>query len=397
MSQRSAPPHSVGRKPESRSLPPAQDLSYLDTARPRATFRCAWRHYFASLVIYGVLWAVLRLNPWFHNLLTVSIGSFPAWRCYDYYLLAYAVIGPVIFFGFRPRSLWNSKNVLILGWLERVVRHVFGQSPPRAIRPWVPTFKEKHAFVFLLIKLVYGPLMLNSAFIEFNLYPALLQQWAQSPSLISMSDSGYGLFVTSVFFLDSVLFGFGYHTESFALKNQVRYVETSLLGLLVCVACYPPFNNVTTAFFGPSNDEASILFRGELHHPLTWVLRGLAVLALLLLTSSSLSLFTKASNLTNRGIVRHGPYAIIRHPGYVGKNLFWLATLIPLFFAVDTHDAGFSWTQHLLFCGAVLGGFIAWCSIYTMRALTEEKLLLNDPDYVDYCQKVKYRFIPGLC
>ena len=93
MSQRSAPPHSVGRKPESRSLPPAQDLSYLDTARPRATFRCAWRHYFASLVIYGVLWAVLRLNPWFHNLLTVSIGSFPAWRCYDYYLLAYAVLG----------------------------------------------------------------------------------------------------------------------------------------------------------------------------------------------------------------------------------------------------------------------------------------------------------------
>ena len=181
------------------------------------------------------------------------------------------------------------------------------------------------------------------------------------------------------------------------MKNQVRYVETSLAGLVVCLLCYPPFNLVTSTFFGASNEQINILFRGSLHHPVTWILRGVAVLALLLLTSASFSLFTKASNLTHRGIVRHGPYAWVRHPGYVGKNLFWLATLIPVFFAVDTSDPTFPWGRHLLYCLATAGGFIAWSTIYVLRALTEEKLLRQDPEYVAYCQKVKYRFIPGLC
>jgi len=95
--------------------------------------------------------------------------------------------------------------------------------------------------------------------------------------------------------------------------------------------------------------------------------------------------------------VRRGPYALIRHPGYVGKNLFWLLTLLPLFFNADPRDAGFSWLQHLLLGAATVGGFLAWSAIYILRALTEEKLLRNDPDYVAYCLKVKYRFIPGLC
>ena len=95
--------------------------------------------------------------------------------------------------------------------------------------------------------------------------------------------------------------------------------------------------------------------------------------------------------------MRRGPYALIRHPGYVGKNLFWLLTLLPLFFNADPRDAGFSWLQHLLLGAATVGGFLAWSAIYILRALTEEKLLRNDPDYVAYCLKVKYRFIPGLC
>jgi protein-S-isoprenylcysteine O-methyltransferase Ste14 len=37
-----------------------------------------------------------------------------------------------------------------------------------------------------------------------------------------------------------------------------------------------------------------------------------------------------------------------------------------------------------------------WSLIYYLRAVTEERHLMNDPDYQAYCRKVRYRFIPGL-
>ena len=43
--------------------------------------------------------------------------------------------------------------------------------------------------------------------------------------------------------------------------------------------------------------------------------------------------------------------------------------------------------------GMVLGS-IVWTFIYYMRAMTEERHLSLDPDYREYCKKVKYRFIP---
>jgi protein-S-isoprenylcysteine O-methyltransferase Ste14 len=47
-------------------------------------------------------------------------------------------------------------------------------------------------------------------------------------------------------------------------------------------------------------------------------------------------------------------------------------------------------------------GFIAiislalWTIIYFLRALTEEKHLNQDLEYVEYTKKVKYMFIPGI-
>jgi protein-S-isoprenylcysteine O-methyltransferase Ste14 len=377
-------------------MSPELDLSHLDRSLPRATVRCVLTHYAASMFVYGVALGVLLLNPWFRGLLEVRLGAFQGWHFYLYYFLAYAVASPVIFLLLRPRSLWNSKNVLILRWLGRLAGHLFRHGFGGGTGAWRPTYKEKHAFFFLLIKLVYGPLMLNGVLCDLPQYAPQLLQYAQSPTWISKLDALYALFVTTVFVLDSALFCFGYHTEAGFLRSEVRYVETTLPGLAACLVCYGPFNLMTGALLGPSNDNPLILFRGELHHPLTWVLRGLAVLALLLLTAASFSLFTKASNLTNRGIVRHGPYRWVRHPGYVGKNLFWLLTVLPLFFAGDFSNPAFSLGQHLLYCLGRMTGFMGWCSIYVLRALTEERLLSRDPDYVAYCQKVKYRFIPGL-
>jgi protein-S-isoprenylcysteine O-methyltransferase Ste14 len=378
------------------SLGPEHNLSHVASDLPRASVRCVLRHYGASLLIYGVVMLILLLNPWFSSLLQVSVGPFEGRHFYLLYFAAYVVLSPVIYLLWRPRSLWNSKNVMIVGWMGRLVRHVFRRGQKRLPGAWRPTFKEKHAFMFLLIKLVYGPLMLNGLLVEWPNYPPLVFQYQYAPTWLGRLDALYGLFVITVFVLDSGLFCFGYHTEAGFLKNEVRYVETTFAGILVCIICYPPFNGVTSAFLGPSHDDMHILFRGELYHPLTWVLRGLAVLSLLLLTAASFSLFTKASNLTNRGIVQYGPYRWVRHPGYVAKNLFWLITLLPVFVAVDVSNPLFPWKDHLLHSLGRLCGFAGWCAIYVLRALTEERLLMQDPDYVAYCKKVKYRFIPGV-
>ena len=77
----------------------------------------------------------------------------------------------------------------------------------------------------------------------------------------------------------------------------------------------------------------------------------------------------KASNLTNRGIVSHGPYACVRHPAYIAKNLAWwigaLPTLYCAFSSGDVRAAGYSL---LALCG--------WTTIYALRAITEERHLL---------------------
>jgi protein-S-isoprenylcysteine O-methyltransferase Ste14 len=238
--------------------------------------------------------------------------------------------------------------------------------------------------------------MLNSLYNECVAFPPLAVLLQPAPTWVGRLDGLYLAFVSLVFLLDSALFCFGYHAEAGFLKNEVRYVETTVSGILVCVVCYPPFNNVTSMFLGSPADAPNILYRDSLYHPMTWVLRGLAVLFLLLLTSASFSLFTRASNLTNRGIVQYGPYRWVRHPGYVGKNLFWLMTLLPALLVADVSNPMSSWSNHLIYCLGRVAGFGAWCTIYILRALTEERLLMQDPDYVAYCQKVRYRFIPGV-
>ena len=85
------------------------------------------------------------------------------------------------------------------------------------------------------------------------------------------------------------------------------------------------------------------------------------------------------SNLTHRGILTRGPYAWIRHPAYLGKNLAW-------------------WAENLAnFASPIQAFYLLACNaIYVLRALTEERHLRLDPDYRAYCEKVRWRFIPGV-
>jgi protein-S-isoprenylcysteine O-methyltransferase Ste14 len=81
----------------------------------------------------------------------------------------------------------------------------------------------------------------------------------------------------------------------------------------------------------------------------------------------------------NRGVMQRGLYRIVRHPIYLG----YLLTHIPFLAA---HPSG--WNAAVLLVGD---------AALIVRALYEEQTLGRDPQYVRYCQDVRWRLVPGIC
>lgn len=81
----------------------------------------------------------------------------------------------------------------------------------------------------------------------------------------------------------------------------------------------------------------------------------------------------------NRGVMERGLYRVVRHPIYLG----YLLTHIPFLAA---HPSG--WNAAVLLAGD---------TALIVRALYEEETLGRDPQYVRYCQAVKWRLLPGIC
>lgn len=80
----------------------------------------------------------------------------------------------------------------------------------------------------------------------------------------------------------------------------------------------------------------------------------------------------------NRGVKRHGPYRVIRHPMYLGYAVTQVgfALLNPV------------WSNFLIY-GAAFG-------LQILRLKAEEGLLVRDPIYAAYMQRVRYRLAPGM-
>jgi protein-S-isoprenylcysteine O-methyltransferase Ste14 len=173
--------------------------------------------------------------------------------------------------------------------------------------------------------------------------------------------------------------------ESRRLGNEIRSVDPTVVGWAAALMCYPPFNVVTGAVLGSQNETFPQFDSPTLHLALNLLL--LALMAIYASASAALGL--KASNLTHRGIVARGPYAVVRHPAYTCKNIAWWIGSVPLV----TAAFGQSWVAGLLSAASVVG----WTLIYVLRAMTEEDHLRSvDGAYAEYAARVRYRFIPGL-
>ncbi len=247
----------------------------------------------------------------------------------------------------------------------------------------------------LLVKLFFTPLMTvffsdqfphlvnNVGFIGFVI-PAIFSGSGYTQAQFNMDLFNVGL--SFIFSIDVALAWCGYTISSRWVNNQTVTAEPTMLGWLVCIACYPPFQRIFGVYYA-APPEREILQMG---HP--WVVTIFVVMMLLsylVYMSATLWFGVRFSNLTNRGIIRKGPYAVVRHPAYASKNFSWWCIMFPavIYNAVNTHLA----MAAVQIIGLV---FMTW--LYYLRSITEERHLSVDPYYVEYCKQVKYRFIPGV-
>ena len=79
-----------------------------------------------------------------------------------------------------------------------------------------------------------------------------------------------------------------------------------------------------------------------------------------------------------RELVTTGMYGLVRHPIHTGEVVFFISFMMRSPTALNIG---------LMVLGIV---FVLW------KSLIEEKFLKNDADYREYCQCVRYRWIPGV-
>lgn len=240
---------------------------------------------------------------------------------------------------------------------------------------------EKTAVLATLVKFFFLPLMLVWLVEHVSI---LIRQWHLFFDSGTFLPNGYWLFFQVILLVDVLFFCMGYTLEHPKLGNEIRSVEPTLLGWLVALVCYPPFNGMMNQVLGWHSSDYP-----QFQTVIAQYIGGIAMLVFLAIYAwGSAALNLKASNLTHRGIVSTGPYRWVRHPAYTAKNIAWWIGAIPIL--ATEWQRGYSG-----FAFALLGT-MGWTFIYYLRALTEERHLLRDPRYAGYCRSVPYRFIPGV-
>ncbi|MCI5064702.1 hypothetical protein MRY87_03140 [bacterium] len=223
----------------------------------------------------------------------------------------------------------------------------------------------------LLVKCFFAPLLVSWSIGNFFFLHELSVEWSLDGAFL------HRLLFHLIITVDVMIFTGGYLTELPQLKNSIRSVEPTILGWAVCLVCYPPFNEIFFPFFDIES-PFDLLFS---HEGLPTFVRNGVLGGILLLWGiylwASLALGWKASNLTHRGIICHGPYRYLRHPAYTSKLLIWY--LQAIFFGS--------------FTVLLVGVFTV---VYGLRIWTEERHLSRDPEYRSYCLRVPRRVLPSL-
>ena len=272
--------------------------------------------------------------------------------------LGYAA--PVLFVVSVPYVIWLDRRLVeprdgawhLGAWIT-------GQAgvEPEAIRSHLRAWAVKGFFLPFMLAIVPAGF---GSFVRWD--------WAADP--VSLA----GWLVTLMFVVDVAFATVGYLLTFRPLDSHIRSATPHAAGWAAALICYPPFILMEAGGpldYHPGTAEWNWWFAG---HPLVLAAIGTVLVALTAVYAwSTVAFGLRFSNLTNRGILTHGPYAWLRHPAYLSKNLFWWVSTVPVLTTGSVVDGA----RATLILGAVSG-------VYWWRAKTEERHLSADPDYRAY-------------
>jgi len=252
---------------------------------------------------------------------------------------------------------------------------------------------DKSALLGLLVKLFFVPLMTVFFGDQFS-HLVKNYEWMLGDgfklSNVNLRDV-HNVSHSVIFAIDVGLAWCGYVVSSRWIKNTLFSTEPTWEGWTVALLCYPPINRTLGVYYSAPPEDAFFAI------PNPTVVAFFAILSILsftVYTSATVMFGLRFSNLTHRGIITTGPYALVRHPAYASKNFSWWCVMLP--YALYEIYLGRPWaTRDWSSCLPVLGMMIM-SGIYYRRALTEEQHLSRDAEYRIYMKKVPYRFIPGV-
>lgn len=366
-----------------------------ETIEKQVTSKDIIKHYFSSLIIYGIILAFIILCPLYYE--SIKNQNFDYTAFFYIYYIGYLVFAPVIFFAVKPKSILKSRNIAIINYVKRQFRK--NETTEEFLKNIEPKEDEKQAFTILFMKTFFGVYTVNIlcndylANLKYN-FEFLYALYAQAITDISTGLSKFSgilqyvidtgdVWLKLILTLTTLVLAFSYLTELDLLKNKIKSVDTTPLGILTCIACYYPVTLITNKAFQVTT-ESLIPVNNQI---LLAILNILVILVNIGILISILRLGSKSGNLTNRGIVTGFPYNIVRHPNYSLYIMYILLTTIPLIV---------SQSYSIIEKTMVLGATFIWIYIYYLRSITEERHLIKDPEYQKYVEKVKYRFIPKI-
>lgn len=342
----------------------------------------------ASLLLIAAFILLYATVPYYQKYFSVStLFAEMAYRHRDVLFSAAACYAAILVVYYATEQAPHTAKSI---WCLRALKR-FALAPRLTWQQGMPS-QERLGLLSTLLKGFFAPLMVvwlfDHTMVLMDLGRLLLDTRHTPGATLNLLKTSHGFwFVFKLILLaDVFFFTLGYLVELPVLKNEIRSVDPTWLGWSMALLCYPPFNGITTSVFGWHSSD----FPQFINHPTLHITANLTLLGLMALYAwASIALNFKASNLTHRGIVAHGPYRWVRHPAYLFKNLAWWIGIGPALLMASQASP----LETLLVISSMLG----WSCVYVMRALTEEQHLRQvDGEYDDYCRKVKYRFIPGV-
>jgi protein-S-isoprenylcysteine O-methyltransferase Ste14 len=195
----------------------------------------------------------------------------------------------------------------------------------------------------------------------------------------------FGWLISLMFVLDVAFATVGYLLTMKPLDAHIRSATPYASGWAAALICYPPFimmGDGGPLDYHPGTSDWSHWLAG---HPTLLIINGVILVTLTAVYAwATIAFGLRFSNLTDRGILTHGPYAFTKHPAYLSKNAFWWLATLPFLTTSGNWVDAVRNTAILAMVSAV----------YFWRAKTEEKHLSADPAYGDYAGwMARYGFV----